>query len=221
MKPSRAHHRGVVGGRAVRRARRSRWRCIVEALDRMNLLRDVTVILSEMGANVLSCTTSSHRDGMVEMRFLFQVSDISHIDLVLKKLRSVDGVFDARRMVAGKAQKRNEPATFGRVPVPLSRSDSPEVARKPHKRPLGRRRRCVNSPLDCSPCGTRLVSGTGARPSLPFFLEPEKEGEVLAERFLDRFVGGCLFHGSLDERHGSPALQAVPIRPLRSNAPQA
>ena len=37
---------------------------------------------------------------MVEMRFLFQVSDISHIDLVLKKLRSVDGVFDARRMVA-------------------------------------------------------------------------------------------------------------------------
>ena len=42
----------------------------IEALDRMNLLRDVTVILSEMGANVLSCSTSSHRDGMVEMRFL-------------------------------------------------------------------------------------------------------------------------------------------------------
>ena len=78
----------------------------IEALDRMNLLRDVTVILSEMGANVLSCTTSSHRDGMVEMRFLFQVSDISHIDLVLKKLRSIDGVFDARRMVAGKGSKK-------------------------------------------------------------------------------------------------------------------
>ena len=78
----------------------------IETLDRMNLLGDVTVILSEMGANVLSCTTSSHRDGMVEMRFLFQVSDISHIDLVLKKLRSVDGVFDARRMVAGKGSKK-------------------------------------------------------------------------------------------------------------------
>ena len=78
----------------------------IEALDRMNLLRDVTVILSEMGANVLSCSTSSHRDGMVEMRFLFQVSDIAHIDLVLKKLRSVEGVFDARRMVAGKGSKK-------------------------------------------------------------------------------------------------------------------
>ena len=80
----------------------------IEALDRMNLLRDVTVILSEMGANVLSCTTSSHRDGMVEMRFLFQVSDISHIDLVLKKLRSIDGVFDARRMVAGAGSRKKQ-----------------------------------------------------------------------------------------------------------------
>ena len=80
----------------------------IEALDRMNLLRDVTVILSEMGANVLSCTTSSHRDGMVEMRFLFQVSDIAHIDLVLKKLRSVDGVFDARRMVAGAGSRKKQ-----------------------------------------------------------------------------------------------------------------
>ncbi len=74
---------------------------IIEALDRMNLLRDVTIVFSEVGANVLSCTTTSHRDGMVEMRFLFQVSDIAHVDVVLKKLHSLEGVFDARRMVAG------------------------------------------------------------------------------------------------------------------------
>ena len=54
----------------------------VEALDRMNLLRDVAVTLSEVGANVLSSSTTSHRDGMAEMRFLFQVSDIKHIDLI-------------------------------------------------------------------------------------------------------------------------------------------
>lgn len=54
----------------------------IEAIDRLNLLRDVTVVLSDMGANVLSCNTISHRDGMVEMRFLFQVSDISLIDAV-------------------------------------------------------------------------------------------------------------------------------------------
>lgn len=71
----------------------------VDAIDRMNLLRDVTVVLSEMGANVLSCNTTSHRDGMVEMRFLFQISDVNRIDAILKRLREVDGVFDADRMV--------------------------------------------------------------------------------------------------------------------------
>ena len=81
---------------------------LIEALDRMNLLRDVTIILSEMGANVLACSTTSHRDGMVAMRFLFQVSDIAHIDIVLNRLRDVEGVFDARRMVpkAGSGKKK-------------------------------------------------------------------------------------------------------------------
>ncbi|MBQ3106932.1 MAG: bifunctional (p)ppGpp synthetase/guanosine-3',5'-bis(diphosphate) 3'-pyrophosphohydrolase [Eggerthellaceae bacterium] len=78
----------------------------IEALDRMNLLRDVTVVLSEMGANVLSCSSVSHRDGMVEMRFLFQVSDIAHIDVIQKKLRAIEGVFDARRMVPGQGGKK-------------------------------------------------------------------------------------------------------------------
>ena len=80
----------------------------IDALDRMNLLRDVAVILSEQGANVLSSSTTSHRDGMVEMRFLFQVSDINHIDVVLNRLRGVEGVFDARRMVpkAGGSKKK-------------------------------------------------------------------------------------------------------------------
>lgn len=71
----------------------------IEALDRMNLLRDVAVVLSEIGANVLSSSTTSHRDGMVEMRFLFQVSDIKYIDIALDKMRTISGVFDARRMV--------------------------------------------------------------------------------------------------------------------------
>lgn len=80
----------------------------IEALDRMNLLRDVAVMLSEVGANVLSSSTTSHRDGMVEMRFLFQVSDIKHIDLVLSKLRGVEGVFDARRMLPGESGKKKQ-----------------------------------------------------------------------------------------------------------------
>lgn len=80
----------------------------VEALDRMNLLRDVAVTLSEVGANVLSSSTTSHRDGMAEMRFLFQVSDIKHIDLILSMLKGVEGVFDARRMLPGESNKKKK-----------------------------------------------------------------------------------------------------------------
>ena len=80
----------------------------IEALDRLNLLLDVASVLSGMGANVLASNTVSHRDNMVEMRFLFQVSDITHIDIILGKLRGIEGVFDARRMVpkvGGKGEK--------------------------------------------------------------------------------------------------------------------
>ncbi len=75
----------------------------VEALDRMNLLLDVTRVLSEVGANVLSCSTNTHRDGVVEMRFLFEVGDISKIESALEGLKAIDGVFDARRMLPGEA----------------------------------------------------------------------------------------------------------------------
>ncbi len=74
---------------------------LIEALDRMNLLRDVAIVLAEAGANVLSSSTTSHRDNMVEMRFLFQVSEVSAIDKIIGKLKGIEGVFDAHRMMPG------------------------------------------------------------------------------------------------------------------------
>lgn len=75
----------------------------IEALDRMNLLKDVSTVLSDNGANVLSVNTMTHRDGMVEMRFLFQVSETAAINSIIKKLKAIEGVFDAHRMMPGKS----------------------------------------------------------------------------------------------------------------------
>jgi len=81
----------------------------IEAIDRLNLLRDVTVTFSEVGANVVSCSLASHRDGMVEMRFLFQVSDTAIIERLLEDIKRVEGVFEARRMMSGDtARKKNK-----------------------------------------------------------------------------------------------------------------
>ena len=78
----------------------------IEALDRLDLLRDVVNTLADSGANVLSCSTISHRDNMVEMRFLFQVSDIDTIEYILNRLRKIDNVFDAKRMVPNVGSKK-------------------------------------------------------------------------------------------------------------------
>ncbi|MCD8316922.1 MAG: bifunctional (p)ppGpp synthetase/guanosine-3',5'-bis(diphosphate) 3'-pyrophosphohydrolase [Eggerthellaceae bacterium] len=77
----------------------------IEALDRMSLLFDVTRVLAEMGANVISSSSITHRDSMVEMKFLIQVSDLPVIDNLLKEMRELDGVFEARRMVPGQNSK--------------------------------------------------------------------------------------------------------------------
>lgn len=81
---------------------------LLDCLDRLNLLRDVVDVLSDMGANVLSCSVVSHRDGIVEMRFLFQVSNIESIESILSKLRKIDCVFDARRMVPGDSKSKKK-----------------------------------------------------------------------------------------------------------------
>ena len=78
----------------------------VEAMDRMNLLRDVAAALSEAGVNVLSSTTTTQRDGMVRMRFLFEVSDVSYVEGILQRLYDVEGVFEARRTQPGESVGR-------------------------------------------------------------------------------------------------------------------
>ncbi|WP_297629407.1 bifunctional (p)ppGpp synthetase/guanosine-3',5'-bis(diphosphate) 3'-pyrophosphohydrolase [uncultured Slackia sp.] len=80
----------------------------IEALDRMNLLRDIINTLSDTGVNVLASNTVSHSDGIVEMRYLFQVSQVSNIENILESLLRIDGVFDARRMLPGDAAHRKK-----------------------------------------------------------------------------------------------------------------
>ncbi len=79
----------------------------IEGMDRIGLLRDATIAICDSGANVISSSTTSHKDGIFEMRFLFEVADPGFIDVVMKQLRSVDGVYQVRRAIAGnqKAKK--------------------------------------------------------------------------------------------------------------------
>jgi GTP pyrophosphokinase len=72
----------------------------VEALDRARLLSDITMVLSDAHVNILSATLSTTRDRVAKSRFTFEMGDASHLDNVLRVVRSVPGVFDAYRVTS-------------------------------------------------------------------------------------------------------------------------
>jgi GTP pyrophosphokinase len=71
---------------------------MVEALDRARLLSDITMALSDQHVNILSASLSTSRDRVAKSRFTFEMADPKHLGVVLKAVRSVDGVFDAYRV---------------------------------------------------------------------------------------------------------------------------
>ncbi|MEI2639506.1 MAG: bifunctional (p)ppGpp synthetase/guanosine-3',5'-bis(diphosphate) 3'-pyrophosphohydrolase [Microthrixaceae bacterium] len=73
----------------------------VKALDRPRLLQDVTAVLSESHVNIVDARTHVGRDRITNMRFEFELSDPVHLDLLLGRLRAVDSVYDAFRVVPG------------------------------------------------------------------------------------------------------------------------
>ena len=74
----------------------------VVALDRSRLLRDVANSLSEQHVNIVACSTHTGNDKVAKMRFEFELADPGHLDAVLRTIKTVDGVYDAYRLVPGK-----------------------------------------------------------------------------------------------------------------------
>jgi GTP pyrophosphokinase len=71
----------------------------VEALDRPRLLRDVTTVLSELGANIHASSSGTGRDRVAVLRYEVEFSDPRVLDRAIDELRNVDDVFDAYRLV--------------------------------------------------------------------------------------------------------------------------
>ena len=71
----------------------------IEARDRTGLLRDVTLALAEGGVNVLSASIATDKQGIANMRFLFELGNMEQLSAVLARVRALDGVFSADRMM--------------------------------------------------------------------------------------------------------------------------
>jgi len=74
---------------------------LIQAFDRLRLLQDVTMKVAESGVNILSSSTTTHKDGIVDMRFFFEIGETNNLEKLLSNLRATEGVFEARRMLPG------------------------------------------------------------------------------------------------------------------------
>jgi len=77
----------------------------VEALDRNKLLSDVTAVLSENHANIVSSFTHTGSDRVARLRFDLELGDLSQLTSVIATLQRIESVLDAGRVVAGGSSK--------------------------------------------------------------------------------------------------------------------
>ncbi len=76
----------------------------VEALDRARLLRDVTAVVSDTGANITASSTNTSEDRLAVLKYEVELGDPSQLPRLLSDLRGVDGVYTAFRLA-------NDPST--------------------------------------------------------------------------------------------------------------
>ena len=74
---------------------------VVEATDRMGLLKDITIAITDAGANILSASTQTTREGGARLRFLVAISGANLLDSLLASVSRVPSVYDARRLMPG------------------------------------------------------------------------------------------------------------------------
>ena len=73
----------------------------VRALDRMHLLVDVAQAMSDQQVNLIGVTTRTREDRIAIMEFDCELSDSAQITAIMRVVRDIDGVYDARRVLPG------------------------------------------------------------------------------------------------------------------------
>jgi GTP pyrophosphokinase len=77
----------------------------VKAYDRSHLLADVSRAFSDQHVNIINCATATTDDRIARLAFEFEIADPSHLQSLMRSLRSVDGVYDVYRVVPGGSRR--------------------------------------------------------------------------------------------------------------------
>jgi GTP pyrophosphokinase len=80
----------------------------VEGLDRPKLLVDVTKILGDNHANILSGQIETTKDRVALSRWTFEIGDLQHLAILMAAIRKIDGVFDVYRVSGKKVSEKKK-----------------------------------------------------------------------------------------------------------------
>lgn len=70
----------------------------VLAVDRPQLLRDITAVLSDSGVNIVSANLKISKEGLAIFNFVFEIGNTSILNKILQSIKSIENVFDAYRV---------------------------------------------------------------------------------------------------------------------------
>jgi GTP pyrophosphokinase len=83
---------------------------LVEALDRMHLLKDITGTISDAGVNIISARVDTVEDRTALSRFAFRAGSVQHVEEVIRKIRGIPDVYGVQRVSRdGTPLERQEP----------------------------------------------------------------------------------------------------------------
>ncbi len=71
---------------------------LVEALDRMHLLKDITSTISDANVSILSARVDTIEDRTALSRFAFKAASLQHVEEIMRKVRAIPDVYDAYRV---------------------------------------------------------------------------------------------------------------------------
>ncbi len=73
----------------------------IKAYDRSRLLSDLSAIFAEHQINIIGSSTVTGSDRIARLQFEFEIADPSHLNTILGRLRRVEAVYDAHRVLPG------------------------------------------------------------------------------------------------------------------------
>lgn len=70
----------------------------VMAIDRPQLMKEITAVLSDSGVNIINATLKTTKEGVAVFNFVFEIGNISILDKIIQRLKEVESVFEVYRV---------------------------------------------------------------------------------------------------------------------------